>query len=138
MGTFSFSLVSPEKILFEQDVSMVVIPGLEGDIGVLSGHAPLLTLLRPGVVTVYEEEKILVKIFVDGGFSEITPERCMTLVTEGTLLESLDKASLEIEIKNLLEDLNDSQTAEERKEADRNLEITRAKLMEIMTHQKAS
>lgn len=138
MSTFSFSLVSPEKILFEQDVSMVVIPGLEGDIGVLSGHAPLLTLLRPGVVTVYEEEKILVKIFVDGGFSEITPERCMTLVTEGTLLESLDKASLEIEIKNLLEDLNDSQTAEERKEADRNLEITRAKLMEIMTHQKAS
>ncbi|MGL1292509.1 F0F1 ATP synthase subunit epsilon, partial [Vibrio parahaemolyticus] len=49
-------------MLLEQDVSMVVIPGLEGDIGVLPGHAPLLTLLRPGVVTVYEEEKILVKI----------------------------------------------------------------------------
>ncbi|MBY0501209.1 MAG: ATP synthase F1 subunit epsilon [Alphaproteobacteria bacterium] len=138
MGTFSFSLVSPEKVLLEQDVSMVVIPGLEGDIGVLPGHAPLLTLLRPGVVKVYEEEKILVKIFVDGGFSEITPERCMTLVTEGIPLESLDKASLEIEIKNLLEDLNDSQTAEERKEADRNLEISRAKLLEIMAYQKAS
>jgi len=137
MATLPFRLVSPEKILFDQDVSMVVIPGLKGDIGVLPHHAPFLTLLRPGVITVYEEAKVLVRIFVDGGFSEVTPERCVALVTEGTLLEALDKSSLEIEIKNLLEDLTDSRTAEERKAADQNLEIARAKLMEVLTYQKS-
>ncbi|MBY0293454.1 MAG: ATP synthase F1 subunit epsilon [Alphaproteobacteria bacterium] len=136
MATFPFVLVSPEKVLFHQEVSMVVIPGMEGDIGILPQHAPLLTLLRPGVITVYEEEKILVRIFVDGGFSEVTPERCVALVTEGVPLESMDKSSLEIEINNLLEDLADSKTPEARKQTDQNLEIARAKLMEFIAHQK--
>ncbi|MBS0272101.1 MAG: ATP synthase F1 subunit epsilon [Proteobacteria bacterium] len=136
MSVFPFILISPEKILFDQEVSMVVIPGLDGDIGVLPQHAPLLTLLRPGVVTVYEESKILVRVFVDGGFAEVTPERCVALVTEGTPLETLDKAALEIEIKNLLEDVADSRTPEERKQADQNLGIAQAKLMEVLTIQK--
>ena len=138
MAALHFSLVSPEKILFDQSVNMVVIPGLKGDIGVLPNHAPLLTLLRPGVVTVYEEVKIHVRIFVNGGFSEVTPERCVALVTEGTLLEALDKTALEIEIKNLIEDLADSQTSEERKQADQNLEIAQAKLMEVLTYQRGA
>ena len=136
MATLPFILVSPEKVLFHQEVSMVVIPGAEGDIGILPQHAPLLTLLRPGVITVYEEEKVLVRIFVDGGFSEVTPERCVALVTEGVPLESMDKSSLEIEINNLLEDLADSKTPEARKQTDQNLEIARAKLMEFIAHQK--
>lgn len=136
METFPFTLLSPEKVLFDQDVSMVVVPGIEGDIGVLSHHAPLLTALRPGVVTIYEKDKIYVRIFVDGGFSEVTPERCSAFVTEGTPLEALDKATLEVEVQNLLEDVADSRTPEERKVADRNLEIARAKLMEVITHQK--
>ncbi|OJW51477.1 MAG: ATP synthase F1 subunit epsilon [Alphaproteobacteria bacterium 41-28] len=136
MATLPFTLVSPEKVLFDQEVSMVVIPGLEGDIGVLPHHAPLLTLLRPGVVTIYEEEKVLVRIFVDGGFSEVTSERCVALITEGKPLKALDKATLEIEIKNLLEDVADSKTPEERKKANQDLEIARVKLMEIVSHQK--
>jgi F-type H+-transporting ATPase subunit epsilon len=136
MSVFSFTLVSPEKVLFNQEVNMVVIPGLEGDIGILSQHAPLLTLLRPGVITVYEESKILVKIFVDGGFAEVTPERCVVLITEGTPLEALDKDALEVEIRNLLEDVADSKTSEERRQADQSLEIARTKLMEVLTNQK--
>ncbi len=136
METIPFTLVSPEKILLDQNVSMVVIPGLDGDIGILPGHAPLLSLLRPGVITVYEEAKILVRIFVDGGFSEVTPERCVALVTEGVPLEALDKASLEIEIRNLIEDIADSRTAEERKIADQNLSIAQTKLLEVIAHQK--
>lgn len=136
MANLHFSLVSPEKVLLEKDVSMVVLPASEGDIGILPNHAPLLTLLRPGVVTVYEESKVPLRIFVAGGFLEVTPEKCVALVTEGTPLEFLDPSSLEIEIKNLLEDLADSQTPEERKEADQHLEIARAKLMEVLTHQK--
>lgn len=136
MENLHLSLISPEKVLLDQDVSMVVIPGLEGDIGVLPGHAPLLTLLRPGVVIVYEKAKVLVKIFVDGGFSEITAEKCTVLVTEGTPLEILDKAALEIEINNLVEDIMDSQTPQERMLVDKNLAIAQAKLMEILTHQR--
>ncbi len=115
---------------------MVVIPGIEGDIGVLPQHAPLLTLLRPGVVTVYEESKILIRIFVSGGFAEVEPERCTALVTEGVPLGALDKSALEMEINNLLEDVADSKTPEERLQADQNLEIARAKLMEVLTQQK--
>lgn len=132
MGSLQFSLVAPEKILLDQPVSMVVIPGREGDIGVLPGHAPLLTLLRPGVVTVYEEEKVIVKIFVNGGFAEVTPEKCTALVTEGTPLAALDKRALEIEIKNLLEDMADSKTEKERKEAEQNLNVAQAKMLEIL------
>src|SRR3989338_1895890 len=127
MTKIPFTLVSPEKVIFDQEVTMVVIPGLDGDIGILPQHAPLLTLLRPGVITVYEGSKILVRIFVDGGFAEVTPERGMALVNEATPLEALDKASLELKIKNLLEDVVDSKTLEERIEADRELEIARAK-----------
>lgn len=66
----------------------------------------------------------------------MTPDRCVALITEGTPLEALDKAALEIEVKNLLEDVADSRTAEERKQADQNLEIARAKLLEIVNYQK--
>jgi len=136
MTILRFSLVSPEKILFDQEVTMVVVPGLEGDIGVLPNHAPLLTLLRPGVVSIYEGAKVLVKLFVDGGFCEVTPERCMALVTTGTPLDTLNKTALEMEIKDLLEDREDSRTPEEQSKTDQNLEIARAKLMEIIAYQK--
>lgn len=135
MSTLRFTLVSPEKILFDQDVSMVVIPGIDGDIGVLSHHIPLLTLLRPGVVSVYEGEKVLVRLFVDGGFCEVTSERCTALVTTGKPLDTFNKAALELEIKNLIEDRDDSRTPEGRKKADQNLAVARAKLMEIMAYQ---
>ena len=134
--TLTFHLVSPEKVLFDQDVTMVVIPGAEGDIGVLPEHAPFLTLLRPGVVSVYEGEKVLVRFFVDGGFCEVTPEKCMALVTEGAPIEALNKAALEIEIKNLLDESSDRRTAEEQKKTTQNLEIARAKLMELIAYQK--
>ncbi|MBA3813574.1 MAG: ATP synthase F1 subunit epsilon [Alphaproteobacteria bacterium] len=134
--TLRFSLVSPEKILFDQDVTMVVVPGSEGDIGVLPEQAPLLTLLRPGVVSVYEGEKVFFKFFVEGGFCEITPERCTALVTTGTSFEALNKASLEMEIKNLLEEREDSRTSDEHKKADQTLEVARAKLMELAAYQK--
>lgn len=136
MKTFPFTLVSPEKILLEREVSMVVIPGLKGDIGVLPNHTPLLTLLRPGVVRVYDGAKIFMQIFVNGGFSEITPEKCVALVTEGTPLESLDKSTLEIEIKNFLEDIEISKTMKEREQVGENLDIAQAKLIEILTHEK--
>lgn len=136
MTTLRFTLVSPEKTLFDQEVTMVVIPGHNGDIGVLPNHGPLLTLLRPGVVSIYEGTKVLLKLFIDGGFCEVTPEKCMALVTTGTPLEALNKTALEMEIKNLLEDREDSRSPEEQKKTDQHLEIARTKLMELSVYQK--
>lgn len=132
MDTFQFNLVSPEKVLLDQPARMVVIPGTEGDIGVLPKHAPLLTLLRPGVITVYADDKNSLKLFIDGGVAEVTPETCVALVTEGTPLDSLDKQALEIEIQKLIEDVAASTTLEEREKADRNLVIAQTKLMEMI------
>lgn len=135
--TLQFTLVSPEKILFDQEVSMVVVPGVEGDLGILPGHAPLLTLLRPGVVSVYEKGHIFVKLFIDGGFCEITSEKCTALVTSGMPLASLNKSALEMEIKSLLEEREDSKTLDAQKKADQNLQIARAKLLEITALKKS-
>lgn len=129
--TLRFSLVSPEHILFDQEVTMVVVPGMEGDIGVLPAHAPLITLLRPGIISVYEGEQVLLKLFIDGGFCEVTPEKCTALITGEATLESLSKAALEMEIKALLEDRDDNRTVEERNKAAHRLNIAHAKLLEV-------
>lgn len=77
----SFSLVSPERKLAEEDADMVVIPGAEGDFGALPGHAPFLTTLRPGVVRV-EVERSTTEYVVTGGFAEVSPEGAAVLAEE--------------------------------------------------------
>ena len=71
----AFELVSPERLLLSRAVEMVVVPGSEGYFGVLPGHAPLVSTLNPGVIDVYENGAIDERIFVAGGFAEVTPER---------------------------------------------------------------
>ena len=76
MTTFHFELVSPEKLLLSKAVEMVVVPGMEGDFGVLPRHAPLLSTIRPGIIRVYEGGQVVEQIFVAGGFVEVTGQRC--------------------------------------------------------------
>ena len=74
MAKISFDLVSPENLIFNDDVGMIIIPGKDGDLGVLPGHSKVMSSLRPGRVMVYGEDKNLLKsFFVSGGFSEIKP-----------------------------------------------------------------
>jgi F-type H+-transporting ATPase subunit epsilon len=75
-------LVSPEKLLLSRPVDMVVIPAAEGEIGVLPGHAPMIVLLRGGMIRLYEGAQVTERLFVAGGFAEITPERCTVLANE--------------------------------------------------------
>jgi len=77
-----FELVSPEKLLLSEEVEMVVVPGGEGNFGVLPGHALFISTVRPGVIDVYEGSQITERIFVSGGFAEVTPERCTVLANE--------------------------------------------------------
>jgi F-type H+-transporting ATPase subunit epsilon len=94
-----FELVSPEKLLLSEAVDMVVVPGSEGNFGVLPGHSLLISTVRPGVIDVYEGNQISERIFVSGGFTEVTPERCTVLADEAMPLSALDAAVVEAEMR---------------------------------------
>ena len=102
MTTISFDLVSPEKLIFSEDVGMIIVPGKDGDLGVLPGHSKLVSSLRPGRVMVYSEDKNLLKsFFVSEGFAEVNPEKCIILAESVSEISDLDKSKIENEILEL-------------------------------------
>ena len=104
----SFDFVSPEKLLFNDEVGMIIVPGKDGDIGVLPGHSKLLSSLRPGRVMVYGEGKQLLKsFFVSGGFVEVNPDKCILLAEEVFEISELDKSVIEQQIQELEKEAND-------------------------------
>ena len=86
----ALEIVSPERSLLSRPVDMVVIPGTEGDIGVLPGHSKLITGLRGGVIDLYENDRITDRFFVSGGFAEVTEERCTVLADAIVTIADLD------------------------------------------------
>jgi F-type H+-transporting ATPase subunit epsilon len=113
MATFHLDLVSPEKLLFAGDVGQVDLPGFEGDMGVLAGHAPLVTALRPGIIVVHREGGDL-RVVVNGGFAEVGPAGLTVLADMAVQAEEFDVAVLAGEIKDTEEDLADSTDAWQR------------------------
>ena len=103
-----FELVSPEKLLLSDDVEMVVVPGVEGDFGVLPGHAPMISTVRPGVIHVFESGSVKSRIFVAGGFAEVTAERCTVLAEEAVPLDEIDRAGVEKDLQDANEDIRDA------------------------------
>jgi len=93
-----FELVSPEKILVSEEVDMVVVPGEEGNFGVLPNHAPIISALRPGTIGIYDNDAVAERIFVAAGFVEVTPTRCTVLADEANRLVSIDRAWAEAEL----------------------------------------
>jgi F-type H+-transporting ATPase subunit epsilon len=93
-----FELVSPEQLIFSEMVEMVVVPGTEGNFGVLPGHAPMISTIRPGTIDVYEGRTITRRIFVTGGIAEVIPERCTVLADEAADPASLDRGALDAEL----------------------------------------
>ena len=87
----NLEIVSPDRLLLSQPVDMAVIPAAEGDMGVLPGHAPTIVLLRGGVITIYEGGAPRQKLFVSGGFAEVTPERCTVLADEAVPTAELSR-----------------------------------------------
>ena len=121
MPTISFDLVSPEILLFNDEVGMIIVPGKDGDFGVLPGHSKVMSSLRPGRVMVYGEDKNLLKaFFVSGGFAEVNPEKCIVLAESVNEINSLEKQAIEKEIQDL--EGQDNQIAYEQ------LSIAKAKL----------
>src|SRR5436189_4452107 len=94
-----FELVSPERLILSTQVEMVVVPGTEGNFGVLPGHAPLISTIRPGTIDIYQGGAITERIFVVSGIAEVTPERCTVLADEAMAPDSLDRAAIEAELQ---------------------------------------
>jgi F-type H+-transporting ATPase subunit epsilon len=110
--TTNFELVSPERLLMSKDVSMVVVPGADGLFGVLPRHSPLLSTLLPGVIDVYEGDTVTDRIFVAGGFAEVTGDRCTVLAEEATAVAELDIGQAEKRVADLSDELKDATGSE--------------------------
>ncbi|MCW5752609.1 MAG: ATP synthase F1 subunit epsilon [Alphaproteobacteria bacterium] len=104
----TFELVSPERLLLATEADMVVVPGQEGDFGVLSGHQPVISMLRPGAVDIYEGERLVERIFVAGGFAEVSSDRLTVLVEEATAQKDVDQAALPRRIAELRERIEEA------------------------------
>ena len=117
-----FDLVSPERLLFSGEVDMVVVPGAEGDMGIMAGHAPVMSTLRPGIVNVDAAGKPQERIFVRGGFAEVTPKGLTVLAEHTVPLAELDAAALDREIAHAQEDVTDARTDAKRQAAQEKLD----------------
>src|SRR5207249_6016317 len=94
-----FELVTPDRLILSTEVEMVVVPGTEGNFGVLPGHAPLISTIRPGTIDIYEGRAVTERIFVVGGIAEVTPDSCTVLADAAMAPDTLDRAPLEAELQ---------------------------------------
>ena len=107
MAALHFEFVSPENVLFSGEVDQVDLPGAEGDMGILAGHAPLVTVLRPGIITIFRggaREPVV----VTGGFAEVGPSGLTVLADRAVARADFDMAALASDIKDAEEDLADT------------------------------
>jgi F-type H+-transporting ATPase subunit epsilon len=98
-GRVQFELVTPERLLLSETVEMVVVPGTEGNFGVLPGHAPLISTIRPGMIEIYEGQAVTRRVFVVSGIAEVTPERCTVLADEAVSPDTLDRGAIEADLR---------------------------------------
>jgi len=96
-----FELVTPERLVFSTEVEMVVVPGTEGNFGVLPDHAPLISTIRPGMIEIYENRIVTGRFFIVSGIAEVTPERCTVLAEEAMDPATLDRAATEAELQTI-------------------------------------
>lgn len=129
--TFQFELVSPERILSSEPATMVVVPGTDGDFGVLADHAPLLSSLRPGVVDIRGVDGARKRVFVAGGFADVGQNTCSIMAEDAVAIEDISAAAVEQDIKNLTEDLGMAQDGVEKARIEDKISIARARLAAI-------
>jgi F-type H+-transporting ATPase subunit epsilon len=130
MPVFPFELVAPERLLFSGEVESVVVPGSEGEFTVLKDHAPLMAVLKPGIVVVEESIGKHSRLFVRGGFADVSPAGLTILAEQAIPIEELDAMRIDADLKDAEEDVADAQTDEARRLAtekrDRLLEVKAA------------
>jgi len=125
MADLHLEFVSPENVLFSGAVDQVDLPGAEGDLGILADHAPMVTTLRPGIITIFREGRHE-SVVVTGGFAEVGPAGLTVLADRAVLRENFDVATLSAEIKDTEEDIADAANEGQRDELTRHLEQLKA------------
>lgn len=109
MASFKFDLVSPERLLVSEEVESVIIPASEGEMTVMANHAPVMTTIKPGVVTVKAASGSEERYVVFGGFADILPSGCTLLAESATRVKDIDRDELSRRIQDAKEDVNDAQ-----------------------------
>ena len=112
MATFHFDLVSPEKLAFSGEVDQVDVPGIEGDFGVLAGHAPVVAVVRPGILTIITGATRQ-KVIVLGGLAEVSENGLTVLADVATSIEELDRAAFASQIDEMEEKLKNGEPGHE-------------------------
>ena len=115
---FKFDLVSPERLLVSEQVTAVVIPGTEGELTVMANHAPLMTTVRPGVVTVTLASGQTERYVVFGGFADIVPAGCTLLAESAVAVKDIDRDDLARRIQDAREDVSDAKDDDSRTKAE--------------------
>jgi len=105
MAAFHLEIVSPEKLVFSGEVEAVAVPGTEGEFTVLKDHAPLIAIMKPGVVVIEEAPAKKLRLFVPGGFAEVAPSGLTILADKALPLAELDATTLDVEVGNVEEEI---------------------------------
>ncbi len=121
-----FELVSPERLVLSAEVDMVVVPGADGDFGVLPGHAPLISNVRPGVISVYNDRVIEARVFVAGGFAEVSNSRLTVLTEDAVALDEIDRAGADARLVAAREALDDATDDRAKAEAEKAVTVAEA------------
>ncbi len=104
--TFQLEFITPEQVVASKRAEMVVVPGVEGDIGVLPGHSSLITKLRPGMVCVFSDQNVEERIFVEGGIVQIESDKCVILIEKAEDQKSLHKMHIADELAKKRDEKN--------------------------------
>jgi len=128
MSLLRFQLVSPEKMLYSDDVSMVTIPATKGEMGVLPNHAPMVVTLMPGLINVYQEHTIAEKIFIGGGFANVNEQGCQVMADEGIHVGDIHREEVEAHIAAVMHELETEQEVDVRMSLEDNLAVARIKM----------
>jgi F-type H+-transporting ATPase subunit epsilon len=131
-GQLQFDLVSPERLLLSEPVDQVIVPGTEGDFGALPEHANLISLIRPGVLTVYKGGSAPERIFVGGGFAEVTATSLTVLAEQAIPVAEIDRAAAERAVADAREDVDDAKDDHARSVAQAELKIAEARLAAVV------
>jgi len=127
-GQLQFDLVSPERLLLSEPVDQVIVPGVEGDFAALPEHMNLISLMRPGVLYVYKGGSAPERIFIGGGFAEVTATGCTVLAEQAMPVAEIDRAAAEQAIADAREDVEDAKDDHTRAIAQAELKIAEARL----------
>jgi F-type H+-transporting ATPase subunit epsilon len=124
----AFQLVAPERLLVAAEVDMVVVPGAEGDFGVLPLHSPFMSVLRPGVIETYEGNQVSGRIFVGGGFAEVNERGCTVLAEEAMPVEEIDVEQARTRLSEAQEDLRELADEPARARLERAIRVAEAQI----------